>query len=192
MKTAATILGIMLLACLSAAVAEPYVGLEGNRYSLTLSNSASQSTPQSAAGEDIHVGDRFGNLAGEIGYGTSSSYSNVYQDNLHLTRLSADGIFYLPVAGGLNILLTAGGVRTNFGISTYARNYYQAADGQSRSSNADAPVLSGDEMNWRAGAGLSFGLDQFELRTLLRYQPLSLQGQAQNALSLDIGLNFYF
>jgi hypothetical protein len=190
MKTAA-IPGVMFLVCLSAAGAEPYVGLDSNRYSLTLSNSASQLTPQSAAGEDIHIGDRFGNLAGELGYGTSTSYSNLSLDNLHLTRLTADGIFYLPVAGGLNILLTAGGARTNYGISTYARNYYQL-DNKTKSNNADAPVISGDELNWRAGAGLSFGLDEFELRTLVRYQPLSLQGQAQNALSLDFGINFYF
>src|ERR1700722_3056007 len=190
MKTAA-MLGLMLPACLSAASAAPYIGLDGNRYSLTLSNSSSELVPQSAGGEDFHVGDRFGNLAGEIGYGTSSSYSNVYSDNLHLTRLTADSIFYLPVAGGLNLLLTAGGAETNYGISTYVRNSYQV-DGEYKTSSGDAPVSGGNELDWRAGGGLSFGLDQFELRVLLRYQPLSMQSQAQNALSLDVGLNFYF
>ena len=44
----------------------------------------------------------------------------------------------------------------------------------------------------RAGGGFSFGLDEFELRVLARYQPLSMQHQAQSALSLEVGLNMYF
>jgi hypothetical protein len=184
----------VILTCLllpGAAMAEPYIGMDGNRYSLSLKQGASELFPQTAGGLDLHLGDRFGNVAGEIGYGTSTYSGNSFVDNIHLTRLTADGIFYLPIHGGFNFLLTAGGAETNYGVSAYARNDYQVGD-KNKSTNADVPMLEGNEFDWRAGGGFSFGLDEFELRVLARYQPLSLQNQAQNALSLELGLNMYF
>jgi len=188
---AAILFGVMLFAWLPGADAAPYFGLDGNRYSITLKDSDSDFFPQSAGGESLHIGERFGDLAGEIGYGTSKYTGNGNIDNLHLTRLTADGVLYLPVFGTLNVLATAGGSETNYGISSFARNVYQV-NGQNRSSNADIPVLEGDEFGWRAGAGFSIGLDEFELRALARYQPLSMQHQAQNAISLDFGVNMDF
>ena len=194
MKTAVNLGGLLavsLFAWPGAAGAQPYVGADFNRYSITLKGPDPELFPQSAGGLDLHFGERFGDVAGEIGYGTSTSYGKTVLDNLHLTRLTADGIFYLPVFGGFNLLATGGGAETNYGISSYARTAYQV-DGKNKSSNADVPLSGGDEFDWRAGTGFSFGLDDFELRVIARYQPLSMQHQAQSALSLDVGLNVYF
>src|SRR5258707_316958 len=107
----------MLVIHISAAGAAPYIGLDGNRYSITLKDSDSELFPQSAGGFDFHIGERFGDLAGELGYGTSKYAGSGSIDNLHLTRLTADGILYLPVFGGFNLLATAGGAESNYGIS---------------------------------------------------------------------------
>lgn len=185
------LLGICLFVTPLAPHAQPYAGTDINRYSLTLNNADSELFPQSAGGIDLHLGERFGNLAGEIGYGTSTSYGKTVLDNLHLTRAVVDGFWYLPVFGGLNLLATGGGAQTNYGLSSYALNAYQQDD-KNKIANADMPLSHGNEFNWRAGGGFSFGLDEFELRVLARYQPLSMQHQAQSALSLDVGLNMYF
>jgi hypothetical protein len=184
--------GLILAALIlpaSRAAAAAYFGLDADRYSLTLKQqTASELFPQAASGLDLHFGDRFGNLAGEIGYGTSTYYGNAFTDNLHLTRMTADGILYFPIFGGFNILMTAGGAETNYGISSYVKNSYLVGE-KTKYTNADVPVLEGNEFDWRAGAGFSFSLDEFELRVLARYQPLSMQDQAQNALSVSLGLN---
>jgi hypothetical protein len=185
------ILGVMLGMGVSAADAASYIGVDGNRYSITLKGADSEFFPQSAGGEDLHFGERFGDLAGEAGYGTSTFSNKGALDNLHLTRLTADGFLYLPVFGAFNILATAGGAETNYGVSAYATNSYMV-NGHTKISNADVPLSEGNEFDWRAGTGFSFGIDEFELRVLTRYQPLSMQHQAQNALSLDFGLNMYF
>jgi hypothetical protein len=185
------ILGVMLVICVQAVDAVPYVGLDANRYSITLKGPDSEFFPQSAGGENLYFGERFGDLAGEAGVGTSQFSNKGGLDNMHLTRLTADGIFYLPVSGGFNILATAGGAGTNYGISTYAQNIY-TVNNINKVTNADVPLSKGNEFDWRAGGGFSFGLDEFELRVLARYQPLSMQHQAQSALSLDFGLNMFF
>ncbi len=174
----------------SSAFAATYIGIDANRYSITLKQTSSELFAQSAGGVDLHFGDRFGIFAGEVGYGTSTYSGTAFTDNLHLTRFTADGILYLPVFGGFNLLVTGGGADTNFGISSYARTQY--LDGTTtKTSNADVPILGGTEFDWRAGGGFSFGLDEFELRVLARYQPLSMQAQAKNALSVELGLNMY-
>jgi hypothetical protein len=188
----AILLGVMLYAGFASAVeAAPYVGLEADRYSITLKSGSSQLYPQSAAGEDLHFGERFGVFAGEIGVGTSTYKGDGVSDNLHLTRATFDGFYYLPVYEGLNFLVTAGGAKTNYGISTYERKTY-IDNNVSKITSADQPVLGGSEFDWRGGAGFSFGLEEFELRVLGRYQPLSIAGQAQNAYSVQLGVNFYF
>ena len=181
----------MLAASTALAHAAPYMGLDADRTAITLKGVDPELYPQSAAGEDIHIGERFGNVAGELSYSSDTFGDGGTLDNLHLDRLAADGVFYLPIYGGLNILAIAGGGEINYGISSYARNYF-LADTKQKTINTDQTLTEGDEFDWRAGGGLSFGFDQFEIRAVARYQPLSMQHQAQNALSLDIGLNVYF
>jgi hypothetical protein len=188
---AAILSGVFLLAIPSAAMAQFYGGLEGDRYSITLKSTASQVYPQATAGEDLHLGYRWRNFAGEAGFGTSAYTSDGNFDNMHLTRATLDGFYYLPVFGGLNILFTAGGSEINYGISTDVR-IYTTALGVTHVSNGDQTVLHGDEFDWRAGGGFSFGFDEFELRVLGRYQPLSMGNTASNALSIDFGINVYF
>jgi len=188
---AAILSGVILLSIPSAALAQFYVGLEGDRYSYSLKSSASQLYPQETSGEDLHVGYRWRNFAGEIGYGTSTYQSDGNFDNMHLTRGSFDGFYYVPIFGGLNLLATAGASEINYGISTDVRNY-TTTSGVTHVSNGDQTVLHGDEFDWRAGGGFSFGLDEFELRILGRYQPISIGNNAQNALSVDFGINVYF
>jgi hypothetical protein len=187
-----TLLHAWFFICISQAQAAPYFGFDANNYSISLKDSASDFYPQSVGGLDLHVGDRIGALAGEIGYGTSMMHGNSYADNLRLTLVNMDGLFYLPIAGGLNLLLTAGGSETNYGISSIARNYFQDSQGRQRSNSADVPILGGNEFDWRAGAGFSFGLDEFELRAVARYQPLSMGNVSENAFSVAVGLNMYF
>ena len=188
---AAILSGIFLLAVPAAAMAQLYGGLEGDRYSITLKSTASQLYPQATSGEDIHLGYRRRSFAGEIGLGTSSYKSDGNFDNMHLTRATLDGFYYLPIFGGLNLLLTAGGSVINYGISTDVQNF-TTVSGVLHTSNADQTVLHGNEFDWRAGGGFSFGLDEFELRVLGRYQPLSMGNTASNALSIDFGINMYF
>ncbi len=188
---AAVLSGIFLIVLPAAAMAQYYAGLEGDRYSITLKSTASKLYPQSTSGESVHFGYRLRNLAGEIGFGTSSYKSDGNFDNMHLTRANLDGFYYLPIFGGLNILLTAGGSEINYGISTAVKNF-TTTNGVTKASNGDQTVLHGDEFDWRAGGGFSFGLDEFELRMLARYQPLSMANTAANAYSINFGLNFYF
>src|ERR1700722_19478315 len=85
MKTELILGGLLgLFAWPAAAAAQPYVGADINRYSITLKGPDPELFPQSAGGLDLHLGERFGNLAGEIGYGTSTSYGKTVLDNLHL------------------------------------------------------------------------------------------------------------
>jgi len=175
-----------------AARADVYAGFDGNHYSPDMKISASPLYPQSAGGMDLHIGDRIGRFAGEIGYGNSTKSSDGVFDNLRLNRLTLDGFFYVPVFGGFNLLLTGGMADTNYGISIPQKNYFEDAKGQQRFNTADIPVAGGNEFDWRAGGGFSFGFDAYELRVLAHYQPLSMGGLADNALSIDVGLNIYF
>ena len=181
-----------LLASATCACAAPYFGIQGNETAITLKSTDSSLFPQSTGGWGIYLGDRIGRFAGEVGYSTSVATGNANIDNLHLTRLTADGIVYVPIFGGFNFLVTGGGAETNYGISTYARKTYLTDVNTYKTTSADATVLSGDEFDWRAGGGFSFGFDTFEVRLLAHYQPLSMAKQADNTVGLDLGVNIYF
>jgi hypothetical protein len=180
-----------LLASTIGASAAVYVGLEGNETAITLKQSDSSLYPQSTGGWGIHLGDRFGRFAGELGYSTSQASGNANIDNLHLTRLTADGIFYVPLVNGFNLLLEGGGAETNYGISTYARKTYLSDNNTYKTTSADATVLHGNEFDWRAGGGVSFGFESFEVRLMGHYQPLSMAHSASNTIGLDLGVNIY-
>jgi hypothetical protein len=183
---------VALLASVACANAAPYVGLEGNETAITLKSSDNEFFPQSTGGWGIHVGDRFGRFAGELGYSTSVATGNANIDNLHLTRMTLDGIVYVPIFGGFNFLLTGGGAETNYGISTYARSTYLSTTYDTyKTTSADATIVHGNEFDWRAGGGFSFGFDTFEVRLLAHYQPLSMANQADNTVGLELGVNIY-
>ena len=140
----------------------------------------------------MHVGYRFDglNLAGELGYGTSRGKQD--PDILRLNMLSADGLYYVPVGGFLSLILTAGAAEVNYGDST-AGFFVTQTNGVTKTRRQGDTVFHGDEFDWRAGAGLSFALtDGYEIHFVTRYQPVSMNGLATNALSLDFGMNFYF
>ena len=51
-------------------------------------------------------------------------------------------------------------------------------------------ILSGNEFNWRAGGGLSFSFaNGYEFHAIGRYEPVTMNGIAQNAISFETGFN---
>lgn len=173
-----------------AAQAAPYAGIDLNANLLNL-NSADPSTyPQSTIGPAIHVGYRFDNLAGELGYSTSRGQQD--PDNLRLNMLSADALYYVPVGGFLNLVLTAGGAEVNYGDST-SNSFVYLKGGNTRTYRQGDTIFHGDEFDWRVGGGLSFNITQgYELHFLGRYQPVSMHGLSDYSAGLDFGMNFYF
>jgi len=172
--------------------AAPYAGIDLNASLLNLNSSDSSAYPQSTIGPNVHVGYRFDNwnLAGELGYGTSRGEQD--PDNLRLDMLSADALYYVPIGGFLNLVLTAGGAEVNYGDSTATYSVYQKA-GFSHTLRTGDTVFHGDEFDWRAGGGLSFVITEgYEVHFIGRYQPISMQGLSNYSLGLDFGINFYF
>ncbi|HXR95380.1 MAG TPA: outer membrane beta-barrel protein [Rhizomicrobium sp.] len=175
-----------------AAQAAPYVGLDLNANLLNLDPADSSAYPQSAIGPQFHAGYRFDNLnlAAELGYGTNRGHQD--PDNLRFNMLSADGLYYLPIGGFLNLILTAGVTDVNYGDSTATFKVIQKDDA-TRTVRQGNTIFRGDEFDWRAGTGLSFALtDSYEVRFITRYQPISMHGLADYSLALDFGMNFYF
>lgn len=175
-----------------AAQAAPYVGIDLNANLLNLNQSDSSDYPQTTVGPDFHVGYRLDefNLAGELGYSTSRGEQD--PDNLRLNMLSLDGLYYVPVGGFVKLILTGGMADMNYGDSTATYSVYQK-DGFSHQARQGNTVFQGDEVDWRAGAGLSFAItDGYELHFITRYQPVSMKGLADYSLSLNFGMNFYF
>jgi hypothetical protein len=188
MKTV-SLCGLLALLCASPAAATPYVGFDGNLYSISLKQSVPEFYPQSAGGVDFYLGDRFRNFAAEIGYGTSSSKGNYNSDPMHLTRISIDGLVHIPVFAGINFLLTAGGVEQNYGFSSFSQTTF-VSGGKNHTRDSDITLSHGDEFDWRAGGGFSLEVSPFEVRLLAHYQPLSMNHQSQDALSLNLGINY--
>jgi|GEM_PF-5829109 len=175
-----------------AAQAAPYVGLDLNANLLNLNQADSSTYPQTTIGPDLHVGYRFDNLnlAGELGYGTSRGEQD--PDNLRIDMLTADALYYVPIGGFVNWIVTAGVADINYGDSTATFSVYQKND-VNRTTRTGNTVFHGDEFDWRVGTGLSFILTQgYEIHFITRYQPISMHGLSDYSLSLAFGMNFYF
>ena len=175
-----------------AAQAAPYVGLDLNANLLNLNQADSSTYPQTTIGPDLHVGYRFDNLnlAGELGYGTSRGEQD--PDNLRIDMLTADALYYVPIGGFVNWIVTAGVADINYGDSTATFSVYQKND-VNRTARTGNTVFHGDEFDWRVGTGLSFILTQgYEIHFITRYQPISMHGLSDYSLSLAFGMNFYF
>ena len=175
-----------------AAQAAPYVGLDLNANLLNLNQADSSTYPQTTIGPDLHVGYRFDNLnlAGELGYGTSRGSQD--PDNLRIDMLTADALYYVPIGGFVNWIVTAGAADINYGDSTATFSVYQK-DEVNHTARTGNTVFHGDEFDWRVGTGLSFILTQgYEIHFITRYQPVSMHGLSDYSLSLAFGMNFYF
>jgi hypothetical protein len=172
---------------LSAAQAAVYAGADLDIDSTDFKNSAPQIFPQSTIGPDVHVGYHFASWAVELGYGTTHK---AFQDTeLRFNRLTGDGLMYVPLGGFLNLILTAGVSDTNSGASTFTHKAYQQ-DGIDKVTRVPTPLLTGDEINWRAGTGLSFSFGGgYEFHVIGRYEPLTVNGLSNYALSMSTGFN---
>jgi hypothetical protein len=181
-----------LLLLSGRAEAAPYAGIDLNANLVNLNPADPSTYPQSTVGGAIHAGYLFDNLnlAGELGYGTSRGQQE--PDNLRSDILSLDGLYYVPVGGFVNLILTAGMADMNYGDSTATFAIYQKG-GFNRTARTGITIFHGDEVDWRAGTGLSFTLaDGYELHFITRYQPVTMNGLANYSLSLTFGMNFYF
>lgn len=178
---------LLVLAPFSAAEAAVYAGADLNFDSVDLKGTAPQTYPQSSIGPGIHLGDRFDFVAIELGYGTT--HKEFQQTNLRFNRLTGDGIGYVPLGGMLNLLVTAGLSETNFGASSFTEKAY-SQNGTTRTTRVSATLLNGSKLDWRGGGGLSFTLgDGYELHVIGRYEPLTMRGLSNYALSVDTGFN---
>ena len=175
---------------LSTAQAAFYGGLDFDADSVTFNSSAPNQLPDGQLGLGAHVGYHFDNLAAELGYGTTRS--SYFQEDLRFNRLTLDGIYYIPIGGFLNLLVTGGGSQTNYGASSYIQKSYME-QAIVKTTRVPTTVLSGDEFDWRAGAGFSFQFSHgYELHVIGRYEPLTMNGIADNALSVGVGFNIEF
>mgnify|MGYP001548770133 CR=1 FL=1 len=172
---------------LSAAQAAIYAGADLAVDSTDLKNSASDLYPESTIGPDVHLGYHENSWAVELGYGTT--HKAFQETELRFNRLTGDGLVYVPLGGFLNFLVTAGMSETNFGASTFQHKSYQQA-GIDKTTRVATTVLNGDELDWRAGTGLSFSFGGgYEFHVIGRYEPLTMKGLSNYALSMDTGFN---
>ncbi|MGZ5921565.1 MAG: hypothetical protein ACXWLT_07340 [Rhizomicrobium sp.] len=172
---------------LSAAQAAIYAGADLAVDSTDLKNSASDLYPESTIGPDVHLGYHANSWAVELGYGTT--HKAFQETELRFNRLTGDGLVYVPLGGFLNFLVTAGMSETNFGASTFQHKSYQQA-GIDKTTRVATTVLNGDELDWRAGTGLSFSFGGgYEFHVIGRYEPLTMKGLSNYALSMDTGFN---
>jgi len=175
----------------AAAEAAPYVGVNLNATSLDTNQSNPASFPESTIGPDFHVGYRIDslNLAGELGYGTNRGTQD--PDILRINMLTGDALYYVPIGGFLNGVLTAGMAETNYGMSS-PTFHVAMVNGVNKSFRTGNTIFHGNEFDWRVGGGLSFQLtDTYEVHLLARYQPMSMGELTNYALSLSFGMNFY-
>jgi hypothetical protein len=184
------LLAMALVALPVSAQAAIYGGVDLGADSVDMKNSASTLFPQDVIGPGVHLGDNFGIWAVELGYATTRKSEN--QNDLRFNRLTGDALLYAPIGGFLRFLVTAGLSETNFGDSTYSDKGYKE-DGIAKTTRVSTTLLNGDELNWRAGTGLSFALgDGYEFHVIGRYEPLSMKGFANYALSVSTGFNIAF
>src|SRR5665213_110855 len=170
---------------LSAAQAAIYAGADLAIDSTDLKSSAPQIFPESSIGPGVHLGYHFANWAVELGYGTT--HKAFQATELRFNRLTGDGLMYVPLGGFLNLIVTAGMSDTNFGASTFTHKSYQQ-DGIDKTTRVPTPLVGGDEFNWRGGTGFSFSFGGgYEFHVIGRYEPLSMKGLSNYALSMDTG-----
>ena len=187
MKKHFLLAGLLAALPVSAAQAALYAGADFGANSIDLKDNAPNLYPEGALGLGVHIGEHFNSWAVELGYSTNRN--NYQQTDLRINRLTGDGILYLPVGGFLNLLATAGMSESNFGASTYTRKPY-TQDGIIKSTRVATTLLNGDAFDWRAGTGLSFSFaNGYEFHVIGRYEPLTMKGLANYALSLDTGIN---
>jgi hypothetical protein len=183
------LLSAILIALLPASAAEAavYAGFDLAADSLNLNSTAPQLFSQSLIGPQIHGGYHWNDFAAELGYGTTRKSEQ--QTDLRFNRLTLDGIYYIPVGGFLNLALTGGMSEDNYGASNYTRKSY-TEDGIIKDTRVSSTILHGNEFNWRLGGGLSFSFaGGYEFHVLAHYEPVSMNGLANNALSLQTGFN---
>jgi hypothetical protein len=173
------------------ALAAFYGGVDLGADSIDMKTSAPNIYPEDVIGPGVHLGYDFGKIwAVELGYATTRKSEN--QNDLRFNRLTGDALLYAPIGGFLSFLVTAGLSETNFGDSTYSDKGYKE-DGIAKTTRVSTTLLNGDELNWRAGTGLSFALgDGYEFHVIGRYEPLSMKGYANYALSVSTGFNIAF
>ena len=183
------LLPAILLALLpaSAAQAQIYAGLDLNVDSVNFTDAAPETFSEANIGPAIHAGYHLSDFAVELGYGTTRKSEQ--NTDLRFNRLTGDGLFYVPLGGFLNLVLTGGVAEDNYGASTFIKKSY-TQDGTVKDTRASTTLLHGDEFNWRAGGGFSFSFDGgYELHIIGRYQPLSMNGLATNVMSIQTGFN---
>ena len=179
--------GLLSLAPLPAAAAI-YAGVDLGVDSTGLDQSANSLFPQSTIGPSVHIGDHFGGFGVEMSYGSSSRAEQ--QTDLRYNRLTGDGLAYVPIGGFLDLVLTAGLSQTNYGASTYQLKGFTNSQGVLRQVRQSTTLLHGDQLDWRGGGGFSFPfLNGYEFHVIGRYEPLTMKGLSNYAISLDTGFN---
>ena len=187
MKRHFLLASLFALLPLSAAQAAVYAGADLAVDSTDLKSSASDLFPESTIGPNVHLGYHLTNWAVELGYGTT--HKQFQETELRFNRLTGDGLVYVPLGGFLNFLVTAGMSDTNFGASTFQHKSYQQ-NGIDKIARVTTTVLNGDQINWRGGAGLSFSFGGgYEFHVIGRYEPLTMKGLSNYALSMNTGFN---
>lgn len=178
---------LLALAPLSTAQAAVYAGADLILDFVDQKSTTPENYPESTIGPGIHLGDRFGFWAVELGYNTT--HKSFQDTELRFNRLTGDGIGYVPLGGILNLLVTAGMSETNFGASSFVHKGY-TQDNVAKTTRVSTTLLNGNEFDWRAGTGLSFAFGNgYELHVVGRYEPLSMKGLSNYALSVDTGFN---
>jgi hypothetical protein len=171
----------------SAASAAVYAGFNLTADSVNFTDAAPSVLSESLIGPQIHLGYHLSDFGVELGYGTTRKSEQ--DTDLRFNRLTADGLYYLPVGGILNLVLTGGLAQDNYGASTFIKKSY-TQDGTVKDTRVGTTLLSGNEFDWRAGGGLSFSFaDGYELHVIGRYEPLTMKHLASNTLSLETGFN---
>jgi len=171
----------------SAAQAAVYAGLDLNMDSVNFTDAAPETFSESNIGPEFHAGYHLSDFGVELGYGTTRK--NEQNTDLRFNRLTGDGLFYVPLGSILNLVLTGGITEDNYGASTFTKKGY-TQDGVAKDTRSPIPLLHGDEFNWRAGGGFSFAFGGgYEIHVIGRYEPLSMNGLASNAMSIQTGFN---
>jgi hypothetical protein len=183
------LLPAILIALLPASVANAgiYAGFNLTADSVNFTDAAPNVLSESLIGPELHLGYHLSDVGVELGYGTTRK--SAQDTDLRFNRLTADGLFYVPVSGFLNLVATGGLAQDNYGASTFVKKSY-TQNGDVKDTRIGTTILSGNEFDWRAGGGLSFSFaGGYEIHVIGRYQPLTMKHLASNALSLETGFN---
>lgn len=183
------LLPAILIALLPTSVANAaiYAGFNLTADSVNFTDAAPSVLSESLIGPEVHLGYHLSDFGVELGYGTTRKSEQ--DTDLRFNRLTGDGLFYVPVGGILNLVLTGGVAEDNYGASTFVKKTY-TQNGIVKDTRVGTTLLSGNEFDWRAGGGLSFSFaGGYEIHVIGRYEPLTMGHLANNALSLQTGFN---